>query len=611
MKVRVLWLTVLVAVLCPAVPALADPGDVIVRFRASAGADDRGTARRAAKVRRVHGLPVGGLELASPEAGVTAAAAAARLERDADVLYAEPDVARRALAVPSDPFFGAEWGLSNTGQTVGGTGGTPDADVDAPEAWDLTTGSPSAVVAVADTGIDAAHPDLAPNLWRNADEIAGNGIDDDGNGFVDDVRGWDFVEGDAAPQDEEGHGTHVAGTIAARGDDGTGVAGVAWTAAILPLRILGPAGEGSVSDAIRAYDYAAAAGARVINLSLGGPSGSRAERDAIAAHPGLLFVVAAGNEGADNDSVATYPCNYDLANVVCVAATDQSDALAGFSNHGVRTVDLAAPGVSIASTYPGERWALMDGTSMATPHVSGVAALLVAAAPAATVPDLRAALLGGVDKKLSLSGFTATAGRLNALGALQALGATANDAREGGTQPSGGATTEPSGGGTSAPPGGDASAPPAEETPAPSGTSAPPGGDTSAPPGDATSTAPSGPAATTTTPLAPPDRSAPFATFTASPSRDLGAFVRRRAMRVSLRCNEPCTVRVELRRGTHLLGRATKAVATRATVTLRLGARDRARLRRLRVVRLTLRVRAVDDAGNARTATRRLTLRRR
>ena len=581
------------SLLCSAPPALADRGDVLVRFRATADAGDRGDARRAAKVRREHGLPVAGLELADPEPGVTAAEAAARLERDPDVLYAEPDVVRRPSLMPDDRLFGYQWGLHNTGQTVQDVAGAEDADADGPEAWDVTVGAPSVIVAVVDTGVDVVHPDLAPNVWTNPGEVAGNGVDDDANGFADDVRGWDFVEDDASPQDEEGHGTHVAGTVGARGGDGIGVAGTAWRTTLLPLRVLGPDG-GSASDLISAYGYAAEAGARVVNLSLGGPDGLRAERDAIASHPEVLFVAAAGNEGANNDADPEYPCNYALANVVCVAASDQFDDLAEFSNFGVRTVDLAAPGVSIASDYPDSRVAFMDGTSMATPHVSGVAALLAAAAPAATVADLRAALLDGADQKLSLAGTTVTGARLNAFGALVAIGAA--------TEP-----TEQDRSGGSAPPTQTSPPPPSD----PPGDPAPPPGDEPPPPGDTAGTplAPAGPAPP------PPDLTAPFARVASvSPARDLGAFVRRRALRVSLRCNEPCAVRVELRRGSRVIARGSATVSNvtgAATVRLRLGARDRARLRRLSAVRLTLRVRATDPAGNARTVSRRVTLRRR
>ncbi len=588
--------------LAAAPPALAAPGDVLVRFRSAAEADDRGAARRAAKVRRKAGLPVPGLELADTEAGVSAAAAAARLERDPDVLYAEPDVPRRTFAIPNDRLFGLEWGMHNAGQTVQGTAGTEDADIDAPEAWDLVVGDPSVLVAVVDTGVDVAHPDLAPNVWVNPREVAGNGLDDDRNGFVDDVRGWDFVEGDGTPQDADGHGTHVAGTAGARGDDGIGVAGAAWRSSILPLRVLGPNGEGAVSDAIRAYAYAAAAGARVVNLSLGGPSGSRAERDALAAQSGVLFVAAAGNDGADNDVTGSFPCNYELVNVVCVGATDQRDTLAPFSNRGLETVDLAAPGVSIASDYPDARVAYMDGTSMATPHVSGVAALLVSARPGATPAQLRAALLDGVDLKPSLAATTVTGGRLNALGALQALGAAP-------------VSRDDTGGSSPPPP--PPPPPPAQPQPQPSPEPQPspqPQPEPSPQPQPEPQPQPA-PAPAPTTPLLPLDRSAPFARVsTLSPSRDLAAFVRRRALRVSLRCNEPCAVRVDLRRGDRTIARGTGRVARATgavTVRLRLSAREARRLRRLRMARLILRVRSVDAVGNARTTAQRVTLRRR
>ncbi|HEV2814075.1 MAG TPA: S8 family serine peptidase, partial [Solirubrobacteraceae bacterium] len=225
MTVRVLpVLIAALAVLLPAAPASAGAGDVLVRFSSAADAGQRGDARRAAKVRREEGLPVPGLEVGDPEPGVAAAAAAARLEREPGVLYAEPAAARTAFVLPDDDFFAAQWGLHNAGQTVDGRAGAQDADIDAPEAWDVTTGSPSVLVAVADSGVDLAHPDLAANVWVNAGEVSGNAVDDDGNGLVDDVRGWDFVEDDPVAQDEDGHGTHVAGTVAARGGDGLGVA---------------------------------------------------------------------------------------------------------------------------------------------------------------------------------------------------------------------------------------------------------------------------------------------------------------------------------------------------------------------------------------------------
>ncbi|HVL94270.1 MAG TPA: S8 family peptidase, partial [Solirubrobacteraceae bacterium] len=412
----------------PGGPAPA-PRDVIVRFERGAEPAERAAVRRAADVELRRTLPVDGMQLVRPAPGRTARAAADELEDAPGVLYAEPDHVRRALATPDDQFFPLLWGLHNTGQRVAGTTGTTDVDIDAPEAWDRTTGAAGIVVAVADTGLDAAHPDLAPNLWRNPDELV-NGRDDDGNGLVDDVHGWDFAGRDADPADVDGHGTHVAGTIGARGNDRTGVAGVAWRTSLLPLRVLGDDGNGSVSALIGGYAYARQKGVRLLNASLGGSAFSRAERDAIAAARDTLFIAAAGNDGADNDAAPTYPCAYDLPNVICVAAIDANGALATFSNRGARTVDLAAPGVNTASTYPGGRWVFLDGTSMATPHVSGVAALAWAAAPAATVADVRRALLDTTVPLPTLVGQTVTGGLVNARAAIDAIAPTAAAAPE-------------------------------------------------------------------------------------------------------------------------------------------------------------------------------------
>ena len=219
-------LACLVSLAAPAAAAAAE-GDVLVRYRAGTDAGERADARAAADVRREEGLPLARTEVVDPEAGVSTARAVAALEREDDVLYAEPDGQRYALATPDDRFFRAQWGLENTGQSAGGAAGTPDADIDATDAWNAVTGSRDVLVAVVDTGIDADHPDLAPNLFVNPGEVAANGVDDDRNGQVDDVSGYDFAGGDANPDDTNGHGTHVAGTVAARGNDATGVTGVA------------------------------------------------------------------------------------------------------------------------------------------------------------------------------------------------------------------------------------------------------------------------------------------------------------------------------------------------------------------------------------------------
>jgi subtilisin family serine protease len=589
---------VVTAILAAPAAAPAAEGDVLVRYRAGTDAGERADARAAADVRREAGLPLASAEVVDPVAGVGVAEAVAALERRDDVLYAEPDVPRSAQVTPDDSLFRAEWGLENVGQSVGGAAGTADADIDATDAWNAVTGTSGIIVAVVDTGITAGHPDLAPNLYVNPREIARNAVDDDRNGLVDDVSGYDFAAGDANPADTNGHGTHVAGTVAARGNDGRGIAGVAWQASLLPLRALGDDGTGSVSDAIRAYDHAARAGARIVNLSLGGGSFSRAERDTIAANPGVLFVAAAGNDGADNDAVGSFPCNHDLANVLCVAASDRSDALAGFSNFGARTVDLAAPGVAIASTYLQDDYALLDGTSMATPHVSGAAALLLSRDPAMTVAGLRSALLATVDRTASLTGRTVTGGRLNVAAALGVAAGTDNDGRTSGGTADGGGTAGPApadsgpadGGGTQEP----APSPSPEPAPAPAPTTTPPATAAGEPP---------------LVPLQPQDRSGPMLTISSSPARSLATLVRR-GLRVRVRCSEPCALRLDLLRGTARVARgsATRSTAGTSTLTLRLSATQRRRLARTRSVRLTLRTVATDRVGNRRTATRRFTL---
>ena len=566
-------LAALVTLATPAAAAFAGEGDVIVRYRAAADAAERGDARSAADVRREEVLPVANLELVDPEAGVSAAQAIRALERSDDVLYAEPDVPRRAFATPNDPYFRVQWGLESTGQSVNGRAGTADADVDAGTAWDTATGAPGVTVGVIDTGLARSHADIAPNLYVNPRETAGNGVDDDRNGFADDVSGWDFVEGDNIPQDNDGHGTHVAGTAAARGNDGVGVAGAAWQASIVPLRVLGNDGSGSVADAIMAYGYAARMGLRIVNLSLGGPDYARSELDAIAAAPDTLFVAAAGNEGTNNDTTPSYPCNHDLPNVVCVGASDRDDALAGFSNRGARTVDLAAPGVDIAGPWPDGGWALLDGTSMATPVVSGTAALLLARRPDASVATLRRALLGGVDRRSALDGVTVTGGRLNAAGALEELTGTTTSREEPGQPAPAPAEPQPS------PEPQPSSPPPAEQPPAQQ-------------PAPAAAPAP-GPAL-----LPLPDRTAPF--LRVSTRRLSGG-----RLRVSIRCNEPCSLKVLLRRGTRTVARRTarRTRAGTATVVLRPASRHRR-------ARLTLRVTASDPAKNRRTVSRRVRIAR-
>jgi thermitase len=376
---------------------------VIVRFRAGAEAGERAAARDAAGTDFERALPLPRLQLVDPETGVSAKEAAERLERSGEVLYAEPDVLRTVTATPNDRYFRAQWGLQMAGF---------------PGAWEHTTGSLATSVGVIDSGVDYTHADLAPNIWRNPGESGDgretNGHDDDGNGLVDDWRGWDWVGDDSVPADPNGHGTHVAGTIGARGNDLRGVAGAAWRARLVPLRVLDANGAGRVSDVIAAYAYAARAGIPIVNASMAGSHFSQAELDALRAAPQMLVVVSAGNDSRDNDVVGSYPCNHPLPNVICVAASDQDDALADLSNYGRRSVDLAAPGTRILSTSPGGEWGLMSGTSMAAPHVTGTAALITTLWPEASVAAKRAALLATAQHRPSLAARTLTGGRLDA-----------------------------------------------------------------------------------------------------------------------------------------------------------------------------------------------------
>ncbi|HUD73324.1 MAG TPA: S8 family serine peptidase, partial [Dongiaceae bacterium] len=400
----------------PAAPAVAGPpeakpGEVLVKFKAGTARSQKDAIRDEVAGRTRRRFRHGGEHWILGR-GLSTEAAIERLRRNPKIEYAEPNYIVHAERAPDDPIYPRLWGLHNTGQS----GGTAGADIHAEAAWQVTTGSPAVVVGVIDTGIDYRHPDLAPNIWRNPGEIEANGIDDDGTGFIDDVRGWDFANDDNDPLDDAGHGTHVAGTIGAVGNNGLGVAGVAWNVTLVPIKFLGGNGSGTEADAIAAIDYATAIGAVITNNSWGGGGFSQALLDAItdAGAAGSLFVAAAGNEAQNGDAVPHYPSGYAAANIVSVAATDDRDQLAFFSNYGAASVDLAAPGVDILSTFPGGTYDELSGTSMATPHVAGVAALLRSVEPGIGVADLKSRLLQMTDHIPSLAGRTLTGGRLNA-----------------------------------------------------------------------------------------------------------------------------------------------------------------------------------------------------
>jgi subtilisin family serine protease len=334
-----------------------------------------------------------------------------RYRSDHRVAFIEPNYIYKADRIPNDTFFPQLWGMLNTGQT----GGTPGADIRATHAWDITTGASPVLVAIIDTGMDYTHPDLSANVWTNPGEIPGNGIDDDGNGYVDDVHGYDFVNGDGDPMDDNGHGTHVSGTIGAVGDNGIGVAGVCWSVRIMALKFLDSGGYGNTSDAILAVQYATQKGARVMNNSWGGGAYSEALRLAIqaASDSGIVFVAAAGNDGVDNDIYPHYPASYEVPLVVAVASTDANDQLSYFSCYGATSVDLAAPGSDILSTTPNNTYSVYSGTSMATPHVTGALALMLSYHPSMTGTGAKQMLLNSVDPESALAGKVLTGGRLN------------------------------------------------------------------------------------------------------------------------------------------------------------------------------------------------------
>lgn len=315
-------------------------------------------------------------------------------------LTCEPNYIVETTRGSDDPYLGSLWGM---------------AAIQAPSAWDVTTGSPSVTVAVVDTGIEYTHPDLAANIATNPGEVPANGVDDDQNGFVDDVYGYDFINNDANPMDDHFHGTHCAGTIGAVGNNGTGVAGVAWDVKLMPVKVLSGTGSGSIASVVAGINYAVNRGVKIVSMSLGTSSYSQTMENAIdnARQHGVLIVAAAGNSGQNSDMYPLYPAASSLDNVISVAASSQSDTLASFSNYGAVSVDLAAPGVNILSTTLSAGYGYASGTSMATPHVAGMAAILKSVNPALAYSEIKAALIQGVDLLPAFSGKTVSGGRAN------------------------------------------------------------------------------------------------------------------------------------------------------------------------------------------------------
>ena len=403
------------------------PGRLIVHFTDSVSEEVKSdlVASLGGKILRHFSLiNAAVVELGDAEADVLAEAETWSV--NPSILYAQPDYLYEFVNMPNDPRFDDLWGLHNTGQT----GGTPDADIDAPEAWDSFTGSHTTVVANFDSGVDYNHEDLIGNLWINELEIPGNNTDDDGNGWIDDIFGIDPANGDGDPEDTLGHGTHTAGTIGAVGDNGIGVTGVNWDVKIMSIKI----GDFNVSTsaAVTGLDYVhymkANRGVNIVaaNNSWGGFGFDAALRDAILASTtvdNVAFIAAAGNNNRNNNDVNPfYPASYLWDGIISVAATDRDDLLAGFSNYGPISVDLGAPGVDVLSTTPGNTYSFYNGTSMATPHVTGAYAFLTGHMSGLTVAEYKETLLAQIDYAVDLDGLVLTDGRLNLANALAVMG---------------------------------------------------------------------------------------------------------------------------------------------------------------------------------------------
>lgn len=330
---------------------------------------------------------------------------------------------QQAIDAPNDEFFDLMWNLENTGQE----GGTVGSDISALEAWGITTGDDNIVIGVIDSGIDYTHPDLIDNIWHNPGEVCGNGIDDSGNGIIDDCHGYNAITGTGDPMDVDGHGTHVAGTIGASTNNDIGVAGINWNVQLAACKFLGPTG-GYTTDAIACIDYftdlRVNQGVNIVatNSSWGGGAYSETLRAAIETHneAGIMFVAASGNDSINNDITPSYPASYDLPGIVSVANTTRTDSLAVLSNYGAETVDLGAPGSNIPSTYIDNGYVYMSGTSMASPHVAGVAALIWSIAPDLSIAEVKEILMSSGDSIPALAGVTASGKRLNAYEALLA-----------------------------------------------------------------------------------------------------------------------------------------------------------------------------------------------
>lgn len=418
------------------------PGEIVVKFKAGKGKNflmNKSAALLGITSERNISLTYGTLSVLKINNDKSLTSVLASLKNNPEVEYAEPNfiysidpikeqnaISKKLLKSPftdftrtttDDPDFGKLWGLRNTGSNEPkGTAGVEGADINVLKAWDISTGSKQIKIAVIDTGVDYTHPDLKGNMWVNKNEIPGNGIDDDKNGFIDDVYGYDFANNDSDPMDGNGHGSHCSGTIGATHNNKVGVAGVMENVSIMAVKFLGDDGSGTLEAAVKAIDYATMMNVDLMSNSWGGGGRSEALLEAInrASDKGIIFTAAAGNSSSNNDSVPSYPASYESPNIVSVAALTAQNTLASFSSYGRTTVHIAAPGHNILSTVNGGKYDVYSGTSMATPHVSGVLGLLLAKEGRMPHSVLRERLTMTGVPVAGLRGKTLTASRIDA-----------------------------------------------------------------------------------------------------------------------------------------------------------------------------------------------------
>lgn len=418
------------------------PGELIVMYRDKARSVTLLQKKVAiSAVRTVHGDPrVQIIRLSEDSQMMTAMQS---LAENPEVMIVEPNYLYSVQdAKPNDALFGMLWGLENTGQKEidkdgnEGQAGTPGSDVGILPVWEKgITGSHDVRVAIVDTGIDWEHSDLKENLWTNpgeAGDLAKNGIDDDGNGYVDDVHGFNFITDSSNSQDDQSHGTHCAGTIGAVGNNGSGVVGVNWKVSLVPVKVFDKNGITSAANLYEGVVYATKLGVNIMSNSWGGRSASDVLKKAIedARDQGILFVAAAGNTGGNNDSRPFYPASYDVDNIISVAANDNQDNLAKFSAYGASSVDVAAPGVSVYSTIPGGQYKHKNGTSMATPHVSGIAALMLSHEPTLTYAQIKERLIRTSTPVAGLRTKVVAKGRVNAWNAVMDITPESTEPRD-------------------------------------------------------------------------------------------------------------------------------------------------------------------------------------